>query len=139
MNWLKHMLVNALLLTLIFPFVKPMLSEIYILMLAGILIDADHLVNDFSKYRIRGKSFKEVIKYWWRAGDSDLGEFHFLHNIETVALLFVISAIYAEILLFVSLGFIFHLVGDVSMAVRHEKSFKALRKYLVFYFFKGDY
>ncbi len=139
MNWLKHTLVNIVLLILITPLVKPTHGEIYVLLLAGILIDADHLVNDFSKHRVKGKPFKAVIRYWWQAGDSDVREFHFLHNIETITLLFVISAIYSEILLFVSLGLIFHLVGDVLITLRHEKSFKALRKYSAFYFFKGDY
>lgn len=138
-NWLKHTLINVLLLVLIFPFIKPTRGEIYILMLAGVLIDTDHLINDISKKRIVGKGLKGAIKFWWQAGNFDFNEFHFLHNIEIIALLFLLSFTYKESLLFISLGFLFHISGDAIMAIRQKESLRALRKYSLIYFLHGNY
>ncbi len=139
MNWLKHTLINIFLIILISPFLKPTRGEIYVLLFAGVLIDADHLINDLSKKRMEGMNLKEIIKFWWDAGDKTLNEFHFLHNIELVAFLFALALAYSDALLFISLGFLSHLAGDAFLTIRYNKSLDKLRNFSLFCFLRGDY
>lgn len=127
MNWLKHTLINILLIALTFSFLKPSAKEVGIILAAGLLIDADHLLNHFSKKRIKG--IRQAVRLFWDSGNNYMKEFHFLHSIEIVAALFILSFFYGRIFLLIGLAFLFHMTGDIILTRNHKKSWMVLDEF----------
>lgn len=96
------------------------LKAVLILIFGAIPLDADHIVNDIAKGRI--KNPRKMVARWFRNADKHTGEFHFLHNIEILLAIFLL-ALYSKIFIYLFISFLLHIVADYYIKVKQTKSF----------------
>lgn len=120
MNWLKHILTGFIFASLYSLFFGLNATAFFIIVFGAIPIDFDHIINDIAKGRI--KNPKKMLKRWYKTADIHTGEFHFLHNIEFLIVVFLL-ALYSKIFYYLLLSFALHIAADYYMKVRHTKSF----------------
>ena len=107
----------------------PIISiELLIIILAGILIDIDHLFVEILKGTIRYP--KKVIKYWASIPNKHTGELHIFHSYEFLSIVLFLW-FFNSIFLFIFLGLFLHFLADGITNYRNAKSFKWLRDYSI--------
>lgn len=64
---------------------------------------------------------KKMLKRGYKTADIYTGQFHFLHNIEFLIAILLLS-IYSKIFYYLFISFTLHLAADYYMKVRNTKS-----------------
>jgi hypothetical protein len=135
MNWLKsyRSLISDLLLHITVSIAAILVLKLnspqsLILLLAGSLIDIDHLFYlVFYKHLL---NFENMVD--WSREEQKMHNPHFyvFHNIEVIALILLIGKAYSANIFILGIGFFLHYLGDVATYIYYYKSFKTWPKYV---------
>jgi hypothetical protein len=130
MNTIFHFLINIIIAILL----KLNLVEILLVGFGGVLIDIDHIF-----YMIFGEkiySFKKAAKFSKKEFKLMRPHFFFLHFVEVIGLLLVISYLVSWYALLIFFGFLLHWIFDALKYIYVYKSFSPWIRYysLIAYF-----
>ena len=130
MHTLKHLLINISLGILILFVLNERIFSINLLLiiLAGVLIDIDHVFNEIYKGTI--KNPRKVIRYWASTQDKHVKELYLFHSYEFLFILLVLSFIFMP-LIYILIGLIIHFITDGITNYNDIKSFSWLKHYSV--------
>jgi hypothetical protein len=108
-------------------------AQIFIVVLAGTLIDIDHLLYYIGKrpslLKTPFRLYKITVRHWrWYQA-----RLFFFHTIEFNLFILVLS-IFSPVFLYISLGMIIHLLADVYDYLIHLRSFVWLKHWFITYY-----
>lgn len=123
MHLLIHLLFN-LLISFTFELSS---TNIWIVVLSGILIDLDHLIYVF--FIAKKVRFKQIMQWYRREYSSHNPHLYIFHSLEFIIVIFLLGLLVNNFFIYVGIGLIFHLVLDWVAYLFYYKSFKPWFKY----------
>jgi len=129
----KHLIVNALLgAGLLYLLNKPIFSlELLAIVLAGFLVDFDHLFNQMTRGNLSNPD--KMIRHWDSIAEGHSGDMYLFHTYEFIAL-FGFAGFLHPIFFYLFIGLLLHFICDSFVNFKSTRSFQWLEDYSIFWY-----
>ncbi len=109
---IEHFLFSVILSIFFFPIFK---WQVWLIVAGATLIDLDHLITNFSKFK-NSKDFfayfSKQFRFFMRKPESKKVQLYVFHSIEFLVVLIILSLFFKPVLL-IAIGVVFHLILDL--------------------------